>query len=117
MKGFDWRQENFQRGAIVAGVLLLIALLVHGIYGSDGLVTLYRKRREYKTLSQQIQQLKQENLELQKEVQNLRSNPATIERYAREELHMARHNEIIYMLPQKKPSSGDAALNHAAFKP
>lgn len=117
MRGFDWRQEGFRRGAILAGVLLLIALVMQGIYGSDGLVTLYHKRREYKSLSHQIQQLKQENLDLQKEVQNLRSDPATIERYAREELHMARHNEIIYMLPQKQQSSGNAALTQRPSKP
>ncbi|MGH9325335.1 MAG: FtsB family cell division protein [Terriglobia bacterium] len=117
MKGIDWHQEGFRRGAILATVFVLVALVLHGIYGSDGLVTLYHKRRELKTVAQHIQQLKHENLTLQREVQNLRSNPATIERYAREELHMARHNEIIYMLPQKARSPADPANNTHPSKP
>jgi len=91
-------------------MLIAIVLVVHSIWGENGFLTLRQKRREYQRLSHQILQLKQENSALEKEVQGLKSNPATIERYAREELHMARQGEVIYMLPQKPAKSGDAAL-------
>lgn len=99
-----------RRGAILAGILICIALLMHGIFGENGLLTLRQKRHDYQSLHQQIQQIQQENQALQKEVQRLKTDPSTIERYAREELHMARQGEIIYMLPQKDPRSSDAAL-------
>lgn len=117
MKASDLRHERFRRAAIIGGALLLAALVMHGIYGADGLQALHQKHHQAKALSRQIDQLKQENRMLQKEVQNLRSNPATIERYAREELHMARKNEIIYMLPQKSPASGSADLTGHPPKP
>lgn len=111
MKAPHSHHEHFRRAAILGGALLLALFVMHGIYGADGLRALHQKHRQYKSLTQQITNLKQENGRLQKEVKNLQSNPATIERYAREELHMARKNEIIYMLPQKpQPPSGSAAL-------
>lgn len=110
MKNVNRGGESFRRGAILGGILVCIALLMHGIFGENGLLTLRQKRRDYQSLHHQIEQLQQENQTLQKEVQHLKTDPSTIERYAREELHMARQGEIIYMLPQKNPRSGDAAL-------
>lgn|SRR5487761_9080 len=118
MKTLDWRGEGFRRWAVLAGILTAIVLVVHSIFGANGFRTLRQKRREYQSLSQQIQHLKQENRSLENEVQGLKSDPATIERYAREELHMARPGELIYMLPQQPSKSGDASLaGHLAPKP
>jgi cell division protein FtsB len=86
---------------VLGGVLLSFALTIQGIFGANGLLTLRRKRNEYSSLTRKIQQLKRENSELQQQVQGLRSDPETIGRYAREELHMARPGELIYVLPQK----------------
>lgn len=108
MKSFDWRSENFRRGALLAGVLLALALLMQAVFGTNGFLTVQAKHRELQRLSRKIHQLKQENQALQKNVQDLRSNPATIERYAREELHMAKPGETIYMLPEPKRHSGNA---------
>lgn len=109
--GLHWRNENVWRAVTLGGVLLAIALVAQGIFGSDGLFTYLQKRREYTALHQQIKQMKQENQTLQKEVQGLKSNSSTIERYAREDLHMARQHELIYILPQKPARSTDANLN------
>ena len=112
MKRLDGRGDGLRRGAISGGVLLSFALLVHGIFGANGLTTLRQKQREYNSLKGQIQQLKQENQNLQGQVQGLKSNPETIGRYAREELHMARPGEVIYMLsPQEQQNSASAAAN------
>ncbi len=89
----------------LAGALVALALVLHSIFGPNGLATLRQKRREYQALSRQIQELKQENSSIEKDVQGLKSDPATIERYAREELHMARPGEIIYLLPREPSKS------------
>ncbi|MGH9352053.1 MAG: FtsB family cell division protein [Terriglobia bacterium] len=117
VSGFHWRNENVRRAAALGGVLLAIALAAQGIFGSDGLMTYLQKRREYTALHQQIKQMKLENRTLQKEVQGLKSNSFTIERYAREELHMARQHELIYILPQKPASSANANLNKRPASP
>jgi cell division protein FtsB len=96
---------NFRRGAVLLGVLVCVALVVQGIFGNDGLLTLRQKRRKFNSLTQQIEHIKKQNQLLQQQVQGLRSNPETIGRYAREELHMARPGEIIYVLPQPKSNS------------
>jgi cell division protein FtsB len=117
MNGSYWGNENFRRGLTLGGVLIAIALVAHGIFGSDGLVTYLQKRRQYAALRMQIQRRKQENQQLQKEVQGLKSDPATIERYAREDLHMARKHEMIYVLPQKASGSADADVNKRPSSP
>src|SRR5579883_612415 len=117
MQRWNGRNPNFRRVVGVAGALICIALIAHGIFGADGLLTLFEKRHEQQSLSHQIQQLKQENQNLQKEVQGLKSDPPTIERYAREELHMARQGEIIYVLPQQEKNPAAASLNPQGTKP
>ncbi|MGH9354738.1 MAG: FtsB family cell division protein [Terriglobia bacterium] len=106
----NWRNARFRRWTVVASILASIALLAHAIFGGNGFLTLRQKRHEYQALSQQIEQLKQENSSLEKEVHGLKSDPATIERYAREELHMARPGELIYMLPRQSPKSGNVLI-------
>jgi cell division protein FtsB len=116
MKRFDWHSEGFRRVALLAGILAVIALVVHGIFGANGLVTLRQKRREYQTLRHHIQRLKQENQRLEQQVQGLKSNPETIGRYAREELHMAKPGEIIYVVPPPPTSKDSKAAPAAAAK-
>ncbi|MGH9447494.1 MAG: FtsB family cell division protein [Terriglobia bacterium] len=109
MKRSERDNGNFRRVALLVGVLICLGLVVQGIFGTDGLLTLRQKRREFNSLTHQIQQLKKGNQRLQHQVQGLRSNPQTIGRYAREELHMARPGEIIYVLPRPKPNPNRAA--------
>ncbi|HLI34092.1 MAG TPA: septum formation initiator family protein [Terriglobia bacterium] len=117
MRRWNERDQNFRRGVLAACALICIALVAHGIFGADGLLTLLEKQHQQQSLSRQIQQMKQENQNLQKEVQGLKSDPATIERYAREELHMARQGEIIYVLPQREKNSANVSLNQQGKKP
>lgn len=93
--------ETFWRALTVAAALAGIMLIAQGVWGSNGLMAYLQKRREYAALHQQIQQMKLENQSLQKDVHGLKSNAFTIERYAREDLHMARQHELIYLVPQK----------------
>lgn len=101
MRGFDWQSENVRRAVLLGVVLLLVALIVQGIFGTDGLFTLRHKRQEALELQRQIQLLKKQNADLQQQVHGLRSDPETIGKYAREYLHMARPGEVIYVLPKQ----------------
>jgi len=113
------RAENIRRCAVLGGVLLSFALVVHGVFGANGLLTMRQKRREYNSLRQQIKQLKEQNQQLQQQIQGLRSDPDTIGRYAREELHMARPGEVIYVLspPDRQNTEGAALDSRPANKP
>jgi len=94
------------RGVVLALVLLCVALVVNEVFGAKGIVTLRGQKREFDALQQQIRKLQQENQELQIRNQKLQSDPGTIEKTAREQLHMARPNELIYTLPPKSEPSG-----------
>ncbi|MDE3178200.1 MAG: septum formation initiator family protein [Acidobacteriota bacterium] len=98
------------KAGIAAAVILLVA---HSVFSSNGLVTYFAKRRDYNALQEQVRQERQQNQALEKQAKELKTNPVAIERYAREELHLARPNEKIYVLPNQAP----AERNYAAPKP
>lgn len=83
-------------------ILLAIALSVlagNAIFGESGLRVLLEARRENKGVEQEIERLEQENRQLEGEIQGLRSDPAAIEKLAREQMQMAKPGEIIFTLP------------------
>ena len=107
MKELQWDIRALPRNAIYLLVLLCVALLVHELFGQHGFLAMRRQQREVRMLQEQLQQLQQKNMELEKQINALRSDPKAIERVAREQMRMARPGEIIYTLPEKetkKPS-------------
>jgi len=103
MKRLPWDKATLYRNGVFVVVLLCLALLVHQIFGPNGLLALRRQQKELETLQQKIQQLQQENEQLERQIKALRSDPKAIERLAREQMHMARPGELIYTLPEKDP--------------
>ena len=101
MKELHWDIRTVQRNAIFVLVLLCVALLVHEIFGQHGFLAMRRQQKEVEALQQKMQILQEENLELEKQIKALRSDPKAIERVARERMRMARPGEIIYTLPDK----------------
>ena len=81
---------------VVASIFLAIYLLTSFIMGEMGLVKYYRMKAQYNTLTEEISALKQDNARLVRDVRALRSDPACIERIARDKLGLARQGEIVY---------------------
>ena len=44
------------------------------------------------------------NQQLEQKIHALKNNPEAVERQARDQLHLAKPGELIYMLPDKKPA-------------
>jgi cell division protein FtsL len=103
MDRLSWDAATLRRNATYVLVLVCIALLVHEIFGTHGLLALRQQKKEIESLHQQIQQLQHENEQLDKRIKALQSDPKAIERLAREQMRMARPGEIIYTLPEKDP--------------
>jgi cell division protein FtsB len=94
------RAHNWKRRAatIAAGALALV--MGYGVvFGHNGLTAFANKRQEARTLEEQTLQLKKENARLSGHVQQLKTDPDTIEHEARESLHYARSGEVIYDVP------------------
>ena len=95
----------FYRNGILVLLLVSIALIVHNIFGQNGFLASRQQRKELHTLQQQILQLKQENDQLEKANRALKSDPAAVERLAREQMHLAKPGEKIYVRPDQAPAN------------
>jgi cell division protein FtsB len=85
-----------KRMLIAASILLALYLLTSSVMGEMGLVKYYRMKAQYNTLTEEISTLKQDNARLARDVRALRTDPACIERIARDKLGLARQGEIVY---------------------
>jgi cell division protein FtsB len=81
---------------LAAGILLGVYLLASSILGEMGLVKYYRMKAQYTALTEEITKLKQDNAKLGRDVRSLKTDPACIERIARDKLGLARPGEIVY---------------------
>ncbi len=81
---------------IAAAFLFAAYLLASFVLGEMGLVKYYRMKAQYVSLRDDIARLKQDNSLLVRQVHSLKTDPACIERIARDKLGLARPGEIVY---------------------
>ena len=84
--------------------LALFALLVHDIFGPHGFIAMRRTQKEIDDIRTQIGRINTENKSLTDQVNALKTDPKAIERIAREEMGLARPGEMIFKLPDPKPT-------------
>ena len=87
--------------ATATAAVLAVGLGYHVVFGANGLFVYEKKRQETRQLTQQMQDLQQENDLMRAQVKRLQSDPNAIEHQAREQLHYTRPGEVIYALPSK----------------
>jgi len=90
------------------GVVLVVFIAYHVVFGRNGVNSYEQKRAQDRELHQQINALQQENGQLKDHVSRLKSDPDAIEYEAREKLHYARPGEVIYTL-NGQPQPANAA--------
>ena len=84
--------------------LLVVAigiLLMQDIFGTHGVLAMRRSQKEAAEIRSQIKQLNYENCRLTERAKDLQSDPATIEKIAREKLGLAGKNEVIFKVAPK----------------
>ncbi len=81
---------------IAAGLLLGIYLLASFVLGEMGLVKYFRMKAQHRALTEAIAKLNEDNTKLRRDVHSLKTDPACIERIARDNLGLARPGEIVY---------------------
>ena len=89
-------------------VIFVVVLLVHDVFGPHGFLVMRRKQQEIQRVNAQLDRLNKENTELEQQIKDLKTDPQTIRKIAREELGLAQPGEIIIKLPAQSPENPSA---------
>ena len=93
-----------KKAAGLASAIALIALLVGSLFGDRGILHLMAQRERAVVLARELDTLRDENERLARDIAALRSDPAAIERIAREELGYARPGETVFLIREPPPA-------------
>lgn len=111
--GFAEQMSSFLRQNLNWFLALGLALLLlQDVFGTHGLLAMRRAQKEAARVQLEINQINQENRRLQENVKALKTDPAAIERIAREEMGLARPGEYIFKIPAK-PGGAPALVSPA----
>jgi len=82
-------------------ILILLLLLTVTVFGQRGLLHMTRLKEEVKRFEASNQKLQEENMALKKQIEQLKNDRRHLEDLARDELGLAKENELIYDLKKK----------------
>ena len=107
---WSWLALEWRRLGTAAAVLLIVGLLLHAMFGANGMVIYRQKRAEMQSLQSEVERVQKENNHYVDQIRSLKSDPAAIEKEAREQLHYTRRGEVVYVAPDppQKPPTGRA---------
>jgi cell division protein FtsB len=89
-------QEKQERLIIGGGVGCFLLLSLLAMAGERGFLEVYGFGRYFKHVEGRIQAVEEENTRLRRQVAGLRSDPYQVEKLAREDLGLARPDELIF---------------------
>jgi cell division protein FtsB len=103
---WSWLALEWRRLGTAAAIVLIVGLLLHAMFGANGMVIYRQKRGELQALRNEVERLQKENGEHVDQIKALKTDPAAIEKEAREQLHYTRPGEVILVSPDppQKPS-------------
>jgi cell division protein FtsB len=105
--GFGDQMREFLRRNLNWFLIVGFALLLlQDVFGTHGVLAMRRTQLQAKEVQREIERLNDENRKLQNRVQHLKSDPATLEGIARDEMHLKRPGEFVFPIPAKSGASG-----------
>ncbi len=112
------RDRRVYWGVMALALILAAALGHHVIYGENGYLTYRSEQRRYLELKQQTGKIKDQNDQIQREIDGLnRRDPAVIEEKAHEQ-QLAKPREKIYVYtPSDSKTAPATQPNNPAPKP
>jgi cell division protein FtsB len=83
-------------------ISLAVFLAIMFFFDKNDVLTQLNRRKELKDLQRSREYFTTRIQTERKELEQLKTNPATLEKYAREKYLMKRDNEDIFIIPEKK---------------
>ncbi len=107
---WSWIAAEWRRVGTVAVLLLTLGVMLHAMFGANGMVVYQQKRAERQMLQSEVERLQKENDQYVERIRALKTDHRAIEREAREQLHYTRPGEYVYVAPDPppKPPTGSA---------
>ncbi len=94
-----WLYNSRRRMATLGVAIVTVWLFLHVMFGANGMVVYRQKRAEYQSLRHEIDELQKESDHYTEQIKALQTDPKTIEKEAREQLHYTRPGEVVYVAP------------------
>ena len=98
-----WLYGARRRLATSAVAVLTLWFFLHVMFGANGMVVYRQKRAEHQNLQKEINNLQEKNDHYSEQIRALKTDPKTIEKEAREQLHYTRPGEVVYVAPAPVP--------------
>jgi len=92
-----FRYINHRRRFFIFLIMLLV-IMAYAVFGKKGLLQRYELEMENKELIHKLKDEQEKNIKLQKEIDELKSSDAKIEKTAREKYGMTKEGEEIYKI-------------------
>jgi len=109
---WTWIAAEWRRLGTLAALAVTVGLVLHAMFGANGIVVYQQKRAEHSDLEKEVLRLQKENDQYVDRIKALKTDHRAIEKEAREQLHYARPGEFVYVAPdppQRPPT--DRAKN------
>jgi len=100
---WSWLVLEWRRLGTAVAILLIAGVLLHAMFGANGMVIYRQKHDELRSLQSEVERLQKENSHYVDQIKSLKSDPAAIEKEAREQLHYTRRGEVVYVTPDPPP--------------
>lgn len=100
----DWKKINplYWPKSLLLLILVGFVIIWFAFFDTYSLLTRYQLSERKEELRQKTEQLKAETAELKEKIKDFKSNPALLERIAREEYGMHKEGETVYKIHIKK---------------
>jgi cell division protein FtsB len=92
---------------LVLVVSIILVITYYTVFGERGVLELRKLERTVEEAKAKTEEVKKENERLKQEIQRLQSDQQYIEKLARQELGLARKDEMIYKKVTPSPPAGE----------
>lgn len=89
---------------LALGLILIVAMSLAAVFSDKGFMNVYDFTEELDYLKQRNQALAEENTQIQKEIEALKSDPYAVEMLARDKLNLVKPGETVYQIVRESLS-------------